>query len=68
MEPIAHIESPYTTKFGIPRQSGIVDTIESHIVFEPAYRIAEALRGIEDYEYLWLIWQFSATPETQPEE
>lgn len=66
MEPIAHIESPYTTKFGIPRQSGIVDTIESHIVFEPAYRIAEALRGIEDYEYLWLIWLFSAADTWSP--
>lgn len=58
MQPIAHIENAFATKFGVPRQSGIV-AIESRIVFEPAYRIGEALRGIEDFEYLWLIWQFS---------
>lgn len=58
MQPIAHIENAFATKFGVPRQSGIV-AIESRIVFEPEYRVAEALHGIEDFEYIWLIWQFS---------
>lgn len=58
MHPIAHIESCFSTKFGIPRQAGIVDT-PARVVFEPEYRIAEAVRGLEDFEYIWLIWQFS---------
>ena len=58
MKPIAHISSLFPTKFGIPRQAGIVDT-PARIIFEPEYRIAEAVRGLEDYEYIWLIWQFS---------
>lgn len=58
MHPIAHIETCFPTKFGIPRQAGIVDT-PGCIVFEPEYRVAEALRGIEGFDYLWLIWQFS---------
>ncbi len=57
--PIAHIHSPYSEKFGIPRQSNIVCDISSTIVFEPDYRNADALRGIEEFDYLWLIWQFS---------
>ena len=60
MLPIAHIETCFPTKFGIPRQAGIVDT-PGRIVFEPPYRVAEAVRGIEGYDYLWLIWQFSET-------
>lgn len=59
MSPIAHIRSPFGEKFGIPRQSNVVNEIESFIVFEPEYRQAEALRGIEEFDYLWLIWQFS---------
>ncbi|MBQ6956411.1 MAG: tRNA (N6-threonylcarbamoyladenosine(37)-N6)-methyltransferase TrmO [Bacteroidales bacterium] len=59
MTPIAHIRSPYGEKFGIPRQSNVVDGIESLIVFEPEFRMAEALRGIDGFDYLWLIWQFS---------
>ena len=58
MHPIAHIESCFATKFGIPRQAGIVDT-PARIVFEPEYRVPEAVRGLEDFEYIWLIWQFS---------
>lgn len=58
LEVIARIQSPYPQKFGIPRQSGLVN-VESRIVFEPAFRDPEALRGIEDYDYLWLIWAFS---------
>ena len=55
---IARIRSDFPTKFGIPRQSGIVPVI-STIVFEPEYRVDEALRGIEGYSHLWLIWEFS---------
>ena len=58
MHPIAHIESCFATKFGIPRQAGIVDT-PARIVFEPEYRVPEAVRGLEDFECIWLIWQFS---------
>lgn len=65
IKPIAHIRSPYTDKFGIPRQSGIVTNIESTIVFEPEYREPEALREIETFEYLWIIWHFSAVPAGQ---
>ncbi len=59
VRPIAHIRSPYVGKFGIPRQSGRVKEALSRIVFEPEYRNAEALRGMEGYSHLWLIWQFS---------
>ena len=58
IEPIAHIFTPYTGKFGIPRQPGLVDNV-SRIVFVPAYRDPNALRGIGDFSHLWLIWQFS---------
>ena len=58
MTPIAHIETCFPTKFGIPRQAGIVDT-PGRIVFESAYRVAEAVRGLEGFDYIWLIWQFS---------
>ena len=56
---IARMHSDFASKFGIPRQSGLVEQLRSTIVFEPEYRNAEALRGIEDYSHLWLIWQFS---------
>lgn len=58
MDPIAHIETPFPTKFGIPRQAGIVE-VPARIVFEPKYRVAEALRGLEAFDYLWLVWVFS---------
>lgn len=58
--PIAHFRSAFPTKFGIPRQSGIVDELRGCIVFEPTYRNADALRGLEGFDYLWIIWEFSA--------
>lgn len=65
MIPIAHIENAYDTKFGIPRQSGLVDELQSVVVFEEAYRVEEALRGIEDFSHLWLLWEFSETKREQ---
>ncbi len=59
MRVIAHMENDYKEKFGIPRQSGLCEAVESRIVFEPEYRNADAFRGIEDFTHLWLIWQFS---------
>lgn len=59
MHPIAHMRSDFPTKFGIPRQSGLVEELRSMIVFKPEYRSEDALRGIEDFSHLWLIWQFS---------
>ena len=59
MQPIAHIHNDYTAKFGIPRQSGLVEQVESTIVFQPEYRNADALRGIDGYSHLWLLWVFS---------
>ena len=58
--PIAHFESPLTSKFGIPRQSGLVDELTGRIVFEHDFRQMEAVRGLEAFDYLWLIWEFSA--------
>lgn len=55
---IARIRNAFPTKFGLPRQSGLVPELTSTIVFEPEFRVAEALRGIEDYSHLWLIWEF----------
>ncbi|MBQ9197130.1 MAG: tRNA (N6-threonylcarbamoyladenosine(37)-N6)-methyltransferase TrmO [Clostridia bacterium] len=57
--PVAHIRSDFSQKFGIPRQSGLVEALEARIIFEPLYRRAESLRGIEGFSHLWLIWQFS---------
>jgi tRNA-Thr(GGU) m(6)t(6)A37 methyltransferase TsaA len=57
--PIAHIRSDFSTKFGIPRQSGLVQQLRATIVFEPEFRNADALRGMEGFSHLWLIWQFS---------
>ena len=56
---IARMRSDFPTKFGIPRQSGLVESLESTIVFEPEFRNSDALRGIEGYSHLWIIWQFS---------
>lgn len=56
---IARIQNDFTEKFGIPRQSGLANSVISRIVFEPEYRNDDALRGIEDFTHLWLIWQFS---------
>ena len=59
IRPIAHMRSDFPTKFGIPRQSGLVSELRSTVVFTPEFRNAEALRGLEGYSHLWLIWQFS---------
>ncbi len=59
IRPIARMRSDFPTKFGIPRQSGLVEELRSTIVFEPEYRDPEALRGMEGFSHLWLIWQFS---------
>ena len=56
---IARMKSDFPTKFGIPRQSGLVEELRSTVIFEPEFRNADALRGIEGYSHLWLIWQFS---------
>ncbi len=58
MEAIAHIKSDFSSKFGIPRQSGLVKT-KAQIIFEPGYRSPEALRGLEEYSHIWLLWYFS---------
>ena len=62
LQPIAHFRSPFTSKFGIPKQSGLVEELRGEIVFGPAFRNADYLRGIEEFDYLWLIWEFSANP------
>ncbi len=58
MRPIAHIRNAFPTKFGVPRQSGLVPECTSTIVLEEEFRVREALRGIEDFSHLWLIWGF----------
>lgn len=58
MNVIARIHSDFSTKFGVPRQSGLVDALESTIVFEPEYRNADALRGLEGFSHVWLVWVF----------
>lgn len=59
LKEIAHIRSDFPEKFGIPRQSGLVEELVSTIVFEPEYRVPEALRGLEQYSHIWLVWEFS---------
>ncbi len=59
IRPIAHLESDLGEKFGLPRQAGIVEALEGRVVFESAFRNPDALRGIEGFSHLWLIWQFS---------
>ena len=59
MKIIAHIYTDFPEKFGIPRQSGLVEGLRGKIIFEPEYRVPEAVRGIEGYSHLWLIWEFS---------
>ena len=61
MKVIARIQSPFPSKFGIPHQSGCIESIESRIVFEPEYRNPDAVRGLEKFDYIWLIWEFSET-------
>ena len=72
LHPIAHIRSDFASKFGIPRQSGVVEALTARVVFVPEFRSRDALRGIEDFSHLWLIWEFSAakregfTPTVRP--
>ncbi len=63
---IAHIETDFTTKFGVPRQAGLIPELEGRIVFEPEYRNADALRGLEGYSHLWLIWEFHKVRSEEP--
>ena len=72
IEPIGEIRTPFPEKFGIPRQSGVVPELEGQIILDKKYRVMEAFRGVEDYEYLWLLWQFDIpekedfTPTVRP--
>lgn len=72
MRIIARIHTDFTSKFGIPRQSGLVDELEATIVFEPEFRNPDALRGLEEYSHIWLLWEFSEcadkewTPTVRP--
>ena len=76
IKPIAYIHTDLPTKFGLPRQSGLVEGLTGEIVLEPEYRQAEALRGLEDFTHIWLIWDFShahtghwsATVRPQPQQ
>lgn len=61
LQVIAHIENDFLDKFGIPRQSGLVNSLVSRIVFEPKFRNVDAIRGIEGFSHLWLLWHFSET-------
>jgi tRNA-Thr(GGU) m(6)t(6)A37 methyltransferase TsaA len=65
IQPIAHFESPLKSKFGIPRQSGLVEELTGRIVFEKPFRQPEAVRGLESFDYLWLIWEFSGNHKVQ---
>ena len=65
IQPIARMKSDFPSKFGIPRQSGLADALRSTVIFEPEFRNADALRGIEGYSHLWIIWQFSEAVRTE---
>ncbi len=65
MKVVARIRSDFETKFGIPRQSGIVPELKSTVVFEPEFRNPDALRGLEEYSHIWLIWEFSESPKDE---
>lgn len=65
MQVIARMKSDFPDKFGIPRQAGLVQELHSTIVFEPEFRNADALRGLEDFSHLWIIWQFSKAVRTE---
>ncbi len=62
LTPIAHIECDFPTKFGVPRQSGLIPTLHARIIFTPKYRNPDALRGLEGYSHIWLLWMFSENP------
>lgn len=65
IDPIAYFRSPFPSKFGIPRQSGLVEELRGEIHFVEAYRRAEALKGIEGFDWLWIIWEFSANGRSE---
>ena len=66
IKPIAYFRSPFSGKFGVPRQAGLAPDLRGSIVFEPGFRSAEALRGLEDFDYIWLIWEFSGNRKAAP--
>jgi tRNA-Thr(GGU) m(6)t(6)A37 methyltransferase TsaA len=66
MEIIARIHNDFPTKFGLPRQASLAPSLRAKIIFEPAYRVAEALRGLKDFSHIWLIWQFSESEGWSP--
>ena len=59
MKPIAHLYTDFKTKFGLPRQSGLIEEITGKIIFEKEYSIAEAFKGLEDFSHIWILWEFS---------
>ena len=59
IQPIAHIHTDFKEKFGIPRQSGLVEALQASIIFAPPYRVPDAVRGLEDFSHIWLLWEFS---------
>lgn len=63
MEVIAHIETDFPTKFGVPRQSGLTNTLLSKIIFEPNYRKPDCVKGLDAFSHIWILWQFSETPD-----
>ena len=67
IRPIAYYRSQLTTKFGVPRQSGLVPELVGRVLFEPEYATADALRGIEGFDYMWLIWEFSLNGKKEGE-
>lgn len=66
LRPIAHIHTQFPEKFGIPRQSGLVEDLRARVVFEREYRIREAFRGLENFSHLWLLWQFTESRGWSP--
>ena len=64
MKIIGHIHTDFPTKFGIPRQSGLVEELKATIIFEPEYRNPEAFRGLEEFSHIWLLWKFSKSEKT----
>lgn len=66
MKVIARVKSDFPTKFGIPHQSGRIESLKASIIFEPEYRNPDMLRGLEEYSYIWLIWEFSENKTWSP--
>lgn len=62
IKPIAYFRSPFPGKFGVPRQAGLAPAVKGRIVFEPEFRNPDAIRGLEDFDYIWLIWEFNGNP------